>query len=66
MSIGRHEAKRQKVASNEAAASAKADRLKTEENLRRQKEKTQKLFINQARARSSGGLFFRSDTETLG
>ena len=66
MSVGRHEARRNKVAAATSAEDIKQERLRSEAALKKQKEKTQKLFMRQARARSSGGLFFRSDSETLG
>lgn len=66
MSTGRHEARRNRQLAIESAQEAKQERARSEEALRKQKEKTQKLFMRQARARSTGGLFFRSDNETLG
>ena len=66
MSTGRHEARRNKQLAKTSAEDIRQERERSEDALKKQKEKTQKIFLRQARARSSGGLFFRSDNETLG
>ena len=66
MSTGRHEARRNKQLAKTSAEDIRQERERSEDALKKQKEKAQKIFLRQARARSSGGLFFRSDNETLG
>lgn len=57
MSTGRSEAKRSERRANEAAQIDKTQRLQTEERLKKERERSQKLFIRQVRARQGGGFF---------
>jgi hypothetical protein len=49
-----------------AAASDKALRLKAEEQLKRDRMKTQNLFIRQLRGQQGGGFFGAGPGSTLG
>ncbi len=56
-------------ASKDAQTAAQADRqlrLKAEEQLRRDKMKTQNLFIRQLRGAQGGGFFGQGPSDTLG
>ena len=66
MSVGRHAARRAKRTAEEAAVLAKKNEETINKDLAKAKERSQKLFIRRARASSAGGMFYRSDAETLG
>lgn len=64
MSTGRSEAKRAERRASEAAQADNALRLQTEERLRKERERSQKMFIRQVRARQGGGFFQDAQQKT--
>lgn len=50
----------------QAAAMDRKDRLMYEQNLKREKERNQSLFIRQLRAQQQGGFFYQGPSDTLG
>ena len=65
MSTGKSAAKRAESAANESAALDRGQRFSAEERLRKEKERAQRLFIRQVRARQGGG-FLSESRDTLG
>lgn len=68
MSTGRSEAKRAERRATEASQADNTQRLQAEERLRKERERSQKMFIRQVRARQGGGFFQDSGQQktTLG
>jgi len=58
MSTGRSAAKRAAKNAENASEIDKVQRIQAEDRLKKEKERSQKLFIRQLRARKSGGGFF--------
>ena len=51
---------------DEAAAADREARLSAEERLKRERERSQGMFIRKIRARSGGGFFSSGTSDTLG
>ena len=68
MSTGRSEARRAEQRAHESAALDRSQRMSVEARLKKERERSQKLFIRQVRARLGGG-FLENDPQpssTLG
>lgn len=57
MSTGKSAAKRAESRALEAAGEDRARRVQVESKLQKERERAQRLFIRQARARQGGGFF---------
>lgn len=66
MSTGRSESKRAARRAEAAAATDRQTRLKSEDRLKREKARSQQLFVRQLRARLGGGFFESQTRDTLG
>ena len=66
MSTGKGEAKRSERRANEAAEEQRGLRLTAEEKAKRERNRAQKLFIRQVRARTGGGFLSPQERGTLG
>lgn len=62
MSTGRSEAKRQRKQASELAAESNREKQSLEERAKRERERSQKMFIRQVMARQGGGFFDSSQT----
>ena len=65
MSTGKSAAKRSERLANESAMADRQARANSEERLRKERERSNRLFIRQVRARQGGG-FLSEPRDTLG